>query len=385
MSDEYDDYGQGQEDEIVYDSYDYNLPAEDEGGINLEDMFLVIDPNSSNAIPEYKQVIELEKDNSTNCVWSYKSYEKICNICVQRGLVDEFKNSFEKLFELYPRVDDYDKQDTIRNCTFHLSDATDKQTVIEILRFMLDLLKDKGIERAVMDTGLQFAKTLFNLCRNEELGELLEELLDYMQRLDQNDEIYKSIKLELLVMKIQYCNLTKNSKESKRLYVEAYKINQDKIIADTRLSAIINEEGGKMHLRQKEYDLALEKFKSAFYNYQDAGNIRAKILIKYAILSSIICRNKKNIVSPDEAKHYENDPKLNAMLELQAAYEQMDINMINKIWNEKISKIEDDNFILENLNEILHNIRFNYICGKLSAYKICSFSTLEKVIYFYLF
>jgi COP9 signalosome complex subunit 2 len=246
---------------------------------------------------------------------------------------------------------------------------------------MLDLLKEREVERAVMDTGLQFAKTLFDLGRNEDLGALLDELLEYMERLDANDEIYKSIKLELLVMKIQYCNIIKDTKESKKLYIQAYRLNQDQIINDTRLSAIINEEGGKLHLRQKEYELALEKFKSAFYNYQQAGNIRAKILLKYAILSSIISRNRKNIVSPEEAKPYLNDEKLRAMLELQAAYEEMDITRINGVWNLKISGHEDDTFIIENLNEILHNIRFNYICGKLKAYKSCTFGTLEKVNY----
>jgi COP9 signalosome complex subunit 2 len=389
---DYDDYGYGEEDIIDYNADEYEMQQDDNGcGINFEDMFISAE-TSTNPIEEYKQIIELEKDNSTECIWSYKAYEKLCLIYIQQKNFDEFRYCFEKLIELYSRVDDADRQDTIRNCTFYLNDQQDKDFVIEVLRFMLDLLKDKEVDRAVMDTGLQFAKTLFGLGRNEELGSLLDELLYYMERLDPNDEIYKSIKLELLVMKIQYCNIMKETKESKRLYIEAYQLNQDQIINDTRLSAIINEEGGKLHLRQKEYELALEKFKSAFYNYQQAGNNRAKILLKYAILSSIISRNRKNIVSPEEAKPYLSDEKLRAMLQLQSAYEEMDISTINSVWNNTISKIEDDTFILENLNEILHNIRFNYIVGKLKAYKKCSFSTLEKVspndyhnIYFYNF
>ena len=201
-----------------------------------------------------------------------------------------------------------------------------------------------------------------------------------MERLDQNDEHYKSIKLELIVQKIQYCNFIKNSKESKRLYIEANELRKDKIIDDIRLNGIINEEGGKILMRQKDYDKALEQFKASFYNYQEAGNPRAKILLKYSILCSIVSRSRSNIVSVDEAKHYENDYQLNAMLELKDAYEHMDISSINKIWNDKISKKEDDAFILENLNDILHNIRFNYICTKLKAFKICKFETLEKVI-----
>lgn len=378
---EYDDYEYQEEDIIDYDehNYGYDMAGDDNNcGINFEDMFISAE-SSDNPIEEYRQIIELEKDNSTECIWSYKSYEKLCLIYIQQKNFDEFRSNFERLFELYPRVDGNEKQDTIRNCTFHLNDQGDKDFVVEVLRFMLDLLKDKEVERAVMDTGIQFAKTLFRLGRNDELGDLLEELLSYMDRLDLNDEIYKSIKLELLVMKIQYCNIIKNTRESKKLYIEALRLNQNQIINDTRLSAIINEEGGKLHMRQKEYDLALEKFKSAFYEYQHGGNSqRAMVLLKYAILSSIISRNRNNIVSPEEAKPY-NDDKLMAMLELQAAYEEMDITHINKVWNNKISKVEDDTFILENLNEILHNIRFNYICGKLKAYKTCTFSTLERV------
>jgi COP9 signalosome complex subunit 2 len=373
---EYDEYGGG-DDDIEYDPNEHEEPQVNEDqGINFEDMFIMAE--SGHDPGKFLEIIELERDMSSTCDWTFKSYEKLCLLYIKDKNLDQFKNCFEKLFDFYGRVDDYCRQDTIRNCSYQLSDLGDPEFAIEALRFMLDLLKEKFIDREVMNTGLQFCKILMDMGRNDELGDLLDEMLRYMDRLDQNDEIYKSIRLELLVMKIQYCNATKNPKESKKLYIEAYKLNQDKIIDDKRLSAIINEEGGKLHIQQKEYEQALEKFKVAFHNYQEAGNIRAKNIFKYAILSSIISRNRKNIVSADEVRHYAGDERLNAMLQLQDAYEQMDINAINQIWNEKISKLEDDTFILENLNEILHNIRYNYICGKLRAYKRCSFTTLQK-------
>lgn len=40
--------------------------------------------------------------------------------------------------------------------------------------------------------------------------------------------------------------------------------------------------------------------------------------------------------------------------------------------------LTQDDFIIENLNEILHNIRFNYVCVKLKAYKVCKFDTLMR-------
>ena len=66
------------------------------------------------------------------------------------------------------------------------------------------------------------------------------------------------------------------------------------------------------------------------------------------------------------------------MANLKKAYESADINLINEIWNEKIKKNETDEFIINQLNEILHEIRFNYIKMKLSAYRVCKFDTLLK-------
>jgi hypothetical protein len=379
--DDYDyDYGGGEEDIIDYNPDDYMMQQDDNGcGINFEDMFISAESATDRDF-EYRQIIELEKDNSSDCKWSYKAYEKLCLLDIKSKLTDKFQNDFEKMFSLYNRIDDSDKQDTIRNFTFHLNDQEDKNFVLDILQFMLDSLKEKSLDRAVMDTGLQFAKTLFSLNRMDDLGELLESLLCYLDRLDPSDEIYKSIRLELLVMKIQFCNSINDSKQSKILYLEAEKLNQHQIIHDSRLTAIINEEGGKLHMRAREYELALGKFKSAFYSYQQTGNLRAKILYKYAILCAITARQGTNIVSPEEAKYYISDEKLQAMLALQSAYERLDIASINHIWNEKISKVEDDSFILENLNETLYNIRYNYICGKLLAYNRCNFTTLEREI-----
>jgi hypothetical protein len=200
-----------------------------------------------------------------------------------------------------------------------------------------------------------------------------------MVKLEPLDEIYKSKKLELLSMKIQYLTIKNVPKECKKVYYEANNLIQE-IVPEPRLKAIICEEGGKIDLRQKDYEKALEKFKNAFFDYKSAGeNDKAKVLLRYEILSSLISRSKTSIFSPEEARPYMNDKRLVAMLKLHEAYEHMDIDAINRIWNEEISKNENDEFILENLNEILHNIRLNYICEKLKAFKVCKFTTLERV------
>ena len=47
---------------------------------------------------------------------------------------------------------------------------------------------------------------------------------------------------------------------------------KDQVFEDKFLVAIINEEGGKIAMRQKDFNKALEKFKFAFHYYRDMGN-----------------------------------------------------------------------------------------------------------------
>jgi hypothetical protein len=143
-----------------------------EDGINYEDMF--IEAESANTPDKYLEIIDLEKDNSSDCKWAFKCYEKLCLIYLKEKNLELFEKYFAKLFEIYNKIDDCDKQDTIRNCNFVLSDnsgaGADEEFTFEVLSFMLDLLKEQGVDREVMNTGLQFTRRLFNLGRYEELG-----------------------------------------------------------------------------------------------------------------------------------------------------------------------------------------------------------------------
>ena len=71
--------------------------------------------NIDEAVKKFKEIIELEKDNSSGSKYSFKSYEKLCLIDVKKKMYEEFANNFEKMFIIYDKIDDVDKQDTIRS------------------------------------------------------------------------------------------------------------------------------------------------------------------------------------------------------------------------------------------------------------------------------
>ncbi|MCQ2820590.1 MAG: hypothetical protein MJ252_25270 [archaeon] len=372
-----DDYDPGDE-VIEYNSEGGDYDNQSEGGVNLEDNFIEAE-SAPDPIEAYKMIIELEISNSDSRKWSYKSYEKLCQIYIKKMDFDSFKENFDKLLELHPKIDDVDKQDTVREISFVLNDLKNIDFEKKIFQEMMSQYKEKELERDYIDTSLDYAKRLFSLNDYASLKELVPELLSFMDNLP-GSESYKEMRLELLVMQIQLYKEENKINEIKPIYRECVKLMEDQTFEDKRLTAIINEEGGKMNFRQMEFDKALQKFKLAFHSYRDCGLPSAVSALKYAFVSSMMSRNQSAIVSPEEANIYKKDQSLVSLVELFEAYEEMDMNKINQVWKDQIQGKEQDIFIVENLDEIMHNIRLNYIIGKLKSYDSCSFNSLAKDI-----
>ena len=116
MSDYEDDAGG--DDEIDYNP-DEDIPQDDEdnGGLNLEDNFLQAE-NADDQIQAYKDIIDLEISNSNEKKWSFKSYEKLSIIYLKKANIQEFEESIKNMAANYSRVEDRDRQDTVREiCT----------------------------------------------------------------------------------------------------------------------------------------------------------------------------------------------------------------------------------------------------------------------------
>lgn len=379
---EYNDYNNDYDDNDIEINYGYEENVNDDQGINFEDM--LIEAKNDNDPEKFKEIIELEKDNSHTFHYSFQAYQHLCLIYIKDMLIEEFNLAFTEVVKLYSKVDYTYKTDTIRDIIYTLSHCQDFSFSNKVCRILIDCLyerigEDKSIDRELLNTGILFSKNLLLNEKINELGELLDEMFDIIDRIDMNDDSLQNSRLELIVLKIQFCNLIKDMKQSTRLYYEACDLNKNKVIMDNTLSSIINEQGAKIFMSKRNFDKALELFKQAFYNFQSAGNhIKAKEMIKYSLLNSIIVKNNMNFVSEEEVSLYKDDKQLEAMINLRKAYESADIIEINKVWKSQILVLETDEFIINMLNEILHSIRFNYIRMKLNAYNSCKFETLIK-------
>ncbi len=158
-----------------YNDIDYNPDEYDEihqsDGVNLEDMY--IEAENSNDIEKFMQVIEMERDDGKSYTWTFKSLEKICFFNIKEKDLDAFNRNFEKLINVYSKVDDCYKAETVRNINFALHDLDDNDFSISVLRFMYKHLIQQEIDREVLNTALQLAKILFSNGKDEELGKVI--------------------------------------------------------------------------------------------------------------------------------------------------------------------------------------------------------------------
>ena len=375
MSDYEDD---GNDDEIDYNPEE-DIPQDDEdnGGLNLEDNFLQAE-NAEDQIQAYKDIIDLEISNSNEKKWAFKSYEKLSIIYLKRANLKDFEDSIQNMAANYSKVEDRDKQDTIREICTEIKLIPEKENKSKFYQIMIKYLKEEGIQREYFYVGVELCK-LYSL--NKQFNELKKFLPSLRQDVDkyQDKEMVKNIKLELIIMQMQIYKHEGNTIEIKSLYLEANKLMKDQVFEDKFLVAIINEEGGKIAMRQKDFNKALEKFKFAFHYYRDMGNEEEAVtVLKYAFIVSLLVPDSGATVTKEETKIYSKHKTLMNLVNLFDAFHELDIKKIANIWKKDVIANEKDKFILENKDDIFYNIRINYIVRKLKAFKNCKIDMFEK-------
>ena len=372
------DYEDNDNDEIDYNPEE-DMPQDDEdnGGLNLEDNFLQAE-NSEDQVQAYKDIIDLEISNSNEKKWSFKCYEKLSIIYLKKSDLKEFEESIRNVAANYSKVEDRDRQDTIREICTEIKMIPEKENKSKLYTIMIKYLKEEGISREYFYVGVELCK-LYSM--NKQFNELKKLLPSLRNDVDQyqDKEMVKNIKLELIIMQMQIYKHEGNTIEIKSLYLEANKLMKDQVFEDKFLVAIINEEGGKIAMRQKDFNKALEKFKFAFHYYRDMGNEdEAVTVLKYSFIVSLLVPDSGATVTKEETKTYSKHKTLMNLVDLFDAFHDLDIKKMTNIWRKDVIPNEKDKFIQENKDDIFYNIRINYIVRKLRAFKNCKIEMFEK-------
>lgn len=158
----------------------------------------------------------------------------------------------------------------------------------------------------------------------------------------------------------------KNNKKLKALYEQSLHIKS--AIPHPLIMGVIRECGGKMHLREGEFEKAHTDFFEAFKNYDESGSPRRTTCLKYLVLANMLMKSGINPFDSQEAKPYKNDPEILAMTNLVVSYQNDDIMEFEAILRNNRNNIMADPFIREHIEDLLRNIRTQVLIKLIRPY-----------------
>ena len=289
------DYGNegGEEFECEWPSGDEN--DQDMGGpeIEMQNTFYTAEDakrgRPAEAIEMYENVISLsETIGDEEVKYRFDSLKNIVVLSAQLQLLDKMIGRQRYLLKMVSKVTREDLSEAVNavldSVANNLGAHPDYQR--EIYKMTLDVLRSNN-ERLWFTICLRLGKIYQDLKNFELLDSLLSELKESCRTSSNTyDNSKANLLLEVFALEIQMCSMTKNNARMKAVYLETQKLSS--VINDPRVVAIIKETGGKIFMGEKKWDNALNEMFESFKNYQEIGNTRAKTVLKYVILASIL-------------------------------------------------------------------------------------------------
>ncbi|EGR28106.1 hypothetical protein IMG5_182910 [Ichthyophthirius multifiliis] len=323
------------------------------------------------AILIFQGIIEREESKDIQQrKWTFKSLLQIIILSVKINQVQQLIQNISQILKNMEGVSKNDATEAITQIIETIMNLQENDTRQKIFEIILDYLKHKQMIQLWYNASLKLCKIFFESQdkNNLNLQKLLEEIKQSCRHPDGSDDFKKSeYLLEVYSLEIQILIQKKQITKLKDIYSRTKK--HQSTISDPKIMGIIKETNGKMLMFEKNYhDAALELLES-FKNYQEVGNPQAKVVLKYVVLASILSGSSINPFDNREAKVYKEDREIIAMQNLRYAYENKDINMFNKIINDRYSHIMDDEFMKQFTNQLKKVISLEKIIKIINPYE----------------
>lgn len=270
---------------------------------------------------------------------------------------------FEKMVDRYRSMLNYISSVTRNECTEAiniildtLATATDMTVLSEMYEITLLALKASNNERLWFNTNLKLAKVYLEEGKLQEVDRLISALKETCKTPEGNDDLSKgTLLLEIYCLEIQLCAVSHNSIRMKQIYPKTMNLNA--AVADPRIMGIIREEGGKMQMSEGNWEDAYNELYESFRNYQEAGNSRARDILKYVVVASMLTVSDINPFAAREAKVFSDDKEIVAMSDLRQCLEANDLARFERIIKNKQNKILDEPFLMTYIQPLRRRMR----------------------------
>jgi len=368
MSDVEDDFIMDNDDE----DYDlvYSEDSNSEPDVDLENQYYnskaLKEDDPKVALQSFQRVLDLE--NGEKGEWGFKALKQMIKINFKLGNFAEMMNRYKQLLTYIKNaVTRNYSEKSINSILDYISTSKQMELLQEFYETTLDALKDAKNDRLWFKTNTKLGKLYYDRGEFNKLAKILKQLHQSCQTDDGSDDLKKGTQLlEIYALEIQMYTAQKNNKKLKKLYEQSLHIKS--AIPHPLIMGVIRECGGKMHLREGEYEAAHTDFFEAFKSYDESGSPRRTTCLKYLVLANMLMKSGINPFDSQEAKPYKNDPEILAMTNLVSAYQNNDIAEFEKILKNNRRTIMDDPFIKEHIEDLLRNIRTQVLIKLIKPY-----------------
>ncbi|OXU29562.1 hypothetical protein TSAR_012663 [Trichomalopsis sarcophagae] len=364
----------GEDDFMCEEEEDYGLEySEDsnsEPDVDLENQYYnskaLKEDDPKAALQSFQKVLDLEGGEKGE--WGFKALKQMIKINFKLGNYKEMMTRYKQLLTyIKSAVTRNHSEKSINSILDYISTSKNMELLQDFYETTLDALKDAKNDRLWFKTNTKLGKLYFDRSDFNKLAKILKQLHQSCQTDDGEDDLKKGTQLlEIYALEIQMYTAQKNNKKLKTLYEQSLHIKS--AIPHPLIMGVIRECGGKMHLREGEFERAHTDFFEAFKNYDESGSPRRTTCLKYLVLANMLMKSGINPFDSQEAKPYKNDPEILAMTNLVVSYQNNDINQFELILKQNRNNIMDDPFIREHIEDLLRNIRTQVLIKLIKPY-----------------
>jgi len=361
------------DDMIEGDDYDpnelvYSSESASEPDVDLENQYYnskaLKEDSPKDALENFRKVLELEQEKGE---WGFRALKQMIKIYFKMGSFDEMMSRYKELLTYIKSavVRNYSER-SINSILDYISTSKQMYLLQNFYETTLLALKETKNDRLWFKTKLKLGKLYYDNEEYIKLAKVLKELHKSCQTDDGEDDLKKGTQLlEVYALEIQMYTAQKNHKKQKQLYEQSLHIKS--AIPHPLIMGVIRECGGKMHLREQEYEEAHTDFFEAFKNYDESGSPRRTTCLKYLVLANMLMKSAINPFDSQEAKPYKNDPDILAITNLVSSYQNNDINEFETILKRN-KNLMNDTFIREHIEDLLCNIRTQVLIKLIKPY-----------------
>ena len=250
----------------------------------------------------------------------------------------------------------------------------DKDSLCRVYEEILNRLWEQGpgLQRLWFTTAVRLSRLYLEDNHDKELDDLLAKMASTCKQSDghTDDVIGKGSQLlELYAIEIQRISSHSSEGGYKKVKVILEKCNRaNSAVSNPRSMAIIREFAGKIFMSENRFEDAYNELFEAFKAYADTGNPRAKLVLKYLVLANMFCLSMINPFDSREARAYQDDPEVDAMVRLRAAYDSKDISKVEGVLGDTVFKSAMDDFMHSYLDKLMYAIKLEALQKLVKVY-----------------